>query len=267
MEQKKVKKIILLVLILLAMFILILIALGCLGKIDNKQPIPTGNVDIFDVIFEVGNKQEDKIATNIENADANNEQESDTNNKSMIIGKIKKSKKNNNSNQLGKDNNNSKTSNNESKTNNDNPKPTNGMTVYDDETNWSNWTKLNIFKNTSYFVEDNKIAPASENSYQFVIRNNNDFNIKYDLKLSENNEFNINMRYRLKQNGEYIIGNDNEYVTYDKLNQYNVNLVDNAYDVYTLDWKWVESENDTQIGEQDIDVNYELNLQILAMQV
>ena len=63
MEQKKDnKKVILLVLILLAMFILILIALGYLGKIDNKQPIPTGNVDIFDVIFEVGGK----VTTNIQ---------------------------------------------------------------------------------------------------------------------------------------------------------------------------------------------------------
>ena len=189
MEQKKEndKKIILMMLILLAIIILIIIALSYLGKIENKQPIPTGNVDIFDVIFEEENKKEDSSTTEIENANVNSNNQED---QKMIVGKVRKNNKKSNGGSL---------------------------VVHDNENKWSDWTKLNIFKNPSYFIEENKIAPTSKNSYQFVIRNNSDVGIKYSLNLNEINDYKINMKYKLKQNGEYVAGNDNEYVTFDKL--------------------------------------------------
>ena len=93
----------------------------------------------------------------------------------------------------------------------------------------------------------------------------NDFNIKYNLKAMQTNIYNINMKYRLKLNGDYVLGNDNEYVTADELKQYNIGLANNTYDVYTLDWKWFESSNDTEIGE-DVNSFYRLDLQVTAYQ-
>ena len=49
-----------------------------------------------------------------------------------------------------------------------------------------------------YHVLNGVIAPASENSYQFVIRNHNKFNIKYSLEFIEENKYNINMKILTK---------------------------------------------------------------------
>ena len=86
-----------------------------------------------------------------------------------------------------------------------------GVEVFDEKTAYSKKTTLDIFNSSTYYVADNKIAPASENSYQFVIRNNNDFNIEYDLDMIEENKYNINMKYRLKLNGVYVAGSDEEW--------------------------------------------------------
>lgn len=140
---------------------------------------------------------------------------------------------------------------------------TDGVDVYDDDVFFSTSTKLNIFTQTSYYVVDGKIAPTSENSYQFVIRNNNDFNITYSLEMFETNKYNINMKYRLKLNGVYVLGSNTEYVSASELKQYNMTLTGNKYDVYTLDWKWFESDNDTEVG-MNIDSEYELDVKISA---
>lgn len=137
--------------------------------------------------------------------------------------------------------------------------------VYDEHVKYSNNTKLNIFTHKSYYVKSDAIAPDSQNSYQFVVRNNNDFAIIYNLKMEESNPYNINMKYRLKLDGKYILGNHKEWVTAKELIENEVVLADKSYNVYTLDWKWFESndEVDTKIGT-NIDSNYQLNISFLA---
>ena len=71
------------------------------------------------------------------------------------------------------------------------------------------------------------------------------------------------MKYRLKLNGVYVAGNANKWLTYDELNQYNIGLSSNTYNVYTLEWKWFESKNDTEVGT-NINSNYKLELKITA---
>lgn len=140
------------------------------------------------------------------------------------------------------------------------------IVVEDNTTVYSANTPLRIFTHTSYNIVNNVIAPMSENSYQFVIRNNNDFDLNYSFEAIEENKYNINMKYRLKLNGKYVLGNDNKYVTAKDLYQYDITLNSGNHDVYTLDWKWFESKNDTEIGT-NINSNYKLNLKILASQV
>lgn len=221
-EKSSKRTIILIILILILLIIIFFLLINCMGKIENNVKIPTGNIDIFDIVFSCCHE-------NSENCTCN--------------------KKNNNY------------SSNDNSTNSEN-----GFIIYDNEVKYSKEnTPLNIFTQVSYYVVNGTIAPGSENSYQFIIRNNNKFNIKYNLEIIEENQYNINMKFKLKQNGKYVAGSDTTYVSASELNQYLKSLSSKNYDVYTLEWKWLESENDTQIGT-NINSNYALNLKMLASQ-
>ncbi len=256
-EKKNEKNFIIMILILIALIIIIFLLIRNLGFIEHKPQIPTGNVDIFDIIFQQSCNNSCCKNNGI------NCNECDICNKNNInCGTFGDNNNNNNGNSNNKNNNDNSNNN-----NNSNPPiiedKQDELEVYDNETKFSQNTPLNIFTNTTYYVVGDKISPSSENSYQFVIRNNNGFNINYDLELNEDNKYNINMKYRLKLNGEYVSGSDDEWLTYDEINQYDVKLSANNYNVYTLDWKWVESENDTEVGT-NIDSNYKLELKITA---
>lgn len=226
-ENNKEKKIVLWILLLILIIIIIFLLIRSFGRIDHNYLIPTGNVDIFDINFGKDNC----------NCACNNCNYSCSNNSKPVNGEVTN--------------------------NNDSDDKSNDVIVYDKDLVYSNNTKLNIFTQTSYHIVNDKIAPTSENSYQFVIRNNNDFNIKYNLEMIETNKYNINMKFRLKLNGKYVVGSDGKYVTASELNQYDMFLAGNKYDVYTLDWKWFESSNDTEIGT-NIKSNYKLDLKITA---
>ena len=224
-------------------FIIVFLLIRCLGFIDHKPKIPTGNIDIFDIIFE-------QNCNNNCNCNCN----------SCNNGNCKNCTNSNNCTSTNYNNSNSNSNNFNGTTQ---PEEKSGLEVFDKETEYTHNTPLSIFTNTTYYVVENKIAPLTENAYQFVIRNHNDFNIKYILELNEENKYDINMKYRLKVNGVYVAGNDDKWLTYNELNQYNIGLSANNYDVYTLEWKWFESENDTEVGT-NINSNYKLGLKITA---
>ena len=264
-ERKKEQLIVIIILILITIFVIVFLLIKYIGTIEHKPRIPTGNVDIFDIIF----------TNNQNNCNCNCDCHKN-NNTPIYCDKCKNNAANcvtnNNTTNLGIASTNNTNTGNTSTGNitggddkDDDYETKEGMFVYDKEKEYSQNTKLNIFKQVSYYVAEDKIAPASENSYQFVVRNNNDFNIIYNLETIENNEYNINMKYRLKLNGKYVLGNDKEYVTASELDQYNLGLASKTYDVYTLDWKWIEDSNDTEIGEE-IDAHYKLELKITANQ-
>ncbi len=215
-EQKHERNFIAYIITALLVIILLFLLNMSLGYIEHKPLIPTGNVDIFDIIF----KKDCDNECNCNNGGNPNKGSSGSPSEDSVE-------------------------------------------VFDEQIEYSQNTKLHIFTNTAYYVVNNKIAPSSSNSYQFVIRNNNEFNIKYDLDLLEENKYNINMKYRLKLNGVYVAGSDDEWLTYDELKQENIGLAANTYDVYALDWKWFEGSNDTEVGT-NIDSNYKLELKITA---
>lgn len=134
-----------------------------------------------------------------------------------------------------------------------------GAHIFDQKGIYDNSTKLRIFTNPTYEFK-NIIAPLSTNVYQFVVRNNNDFNITYNIKMEEENPYNINMKYRLKLNYSYVKGDEETWVTYEDLELSGLELISNGgRDVYQLEWKWFESENDTYIGTS-IDADYTLKI-------
>ena len=260
-EKKNEIFFILMFLIIIILIITIFLLVRNLGFINDKPKIPTGNIDIFDIIFE----QNNNCNCNCDSCNKNN-----CNNCTDLNKCISNNCNNNNYSSSNYNNNNSNNNGNNSNSGNNGneisqPDKESGIEVFDKETEYSKNTTLNIFTNTTYYVVDDKIAPLTENSYQFIIRNHNDFNIKYNLELNEENFNKINMKYRLKLNDEYVSGDNETWLTYDELKQDSIVLSANNYDVYTLDWKWFESENDTEVGTS-INSDYKLKLKITAFE-
>jgi hypothetical protein len=73
------------------------------------------------------------------------------------------------------------------------------------------------------------------------------------------------MKYRLTHEGEYLAGSETEWVTFDELNQSQRIIKNKKDDVYFLEWKWFDSENDTEIGESDSS-DYSLQIILKATQ-
>lgn len=226
-DKRTKNKLLIITLIVIILILLLLIAFLLkkgLNKEENKL-IPTGNVDIFEI-----------------NCDCSNE---------------------NNNNQGGKDDNPDNPSDNNNNNNGSSNNTSGEFDAYDSNAVWQSTNKLRIFENPIYQM-DTIIAPLSTNSYQFVIRNNTTYNVDYSLKFTETNDYKINMKYRLKKNGQYIVGTDDEWVTYEKLNLNYNNITANSNDTFILEWKWHESDNDTKIGS--IEANYSLSITLSASQ-
>ncbi len=138
----------------------------------------------------------------------------------------------------------------------------NKFDVFDNEKdpiNWNGSKDLKIFTNSIYSVEGT-IAPESENTYQFIVRNSTKYKIQYQIQFVETNDYNINMKYKLKKNNDYIVNN---YSNASELAVKDYILNPGENDTYYLDWKWVSSSNDTSIGKNP-DAKYGLKIEVKA---
>lgn len=121
---------------------------------------------------------------------------------------------------------------------------------------------LNIFS-TNDFVAQGKIAPSSTGQYNFYIKNNNSFSVVYNLSFDEENKNNINIKYKLKKNNKYIV---DKWSDYSKIDDINIYLNSQETNKYVLEYKWIESLNDTEIGTKK-NIDYKLNLNVYAQEV
>ena len=140
--------------------------------------------------------------------------------------------------------------------------PDGEVEVYDndkDPVTWNGSDNLNIFSNSIYNI-DGVIAPESENTYQFVVRNNTKYKIKYSIDFIETNDYHINMKYKLKKNDSYII---NSYSKPNSLAVKDYVLNSGENDTYYLDWKWISNNNDTEIGSNP-EAIYKLKIEVKA---
>ena len=124
---------------------------------------------------------------------------------------------------------------------------------------WNGSHDLDIFNKSIYNI-DGFIAPESENTYQFIVRNNASYKIKYSIEFIETNDYHINMKYKLKKNDSYLISS---YSNASNLTVSDFVLNPGENDTYYLDWKWVSSDNDTSIGKTP-DVKYGLKIKVEA---
>ena len=149
---------------------------------------------------------------------------------------------------------------NENNDNSDNSDKTEYI-IKDKDGNWIYQNELNIFSNPAYEFK-NIIAPESSNVYQFILYNSNNNEIKYYINMEETNPYNINMMYKLKKNGSYIAGDKSNWVDVDELNTTLSSLHSKDTDSYSLEWKWVSSSNDNDIGKSN-DAQYALKIKIV----
>lgn len=136
------------------------------------------------------------------------------------------------------------------------PKDIQEIVIADDKKVFTNETEIDIFKT-------GKIAPTSNGTYLFYIKNPNAFSIKYNIKFLEENKYDINMKYRIKKDGQYVIGNEDKWEDCEKLKINDYIIPKDSYSAYEIEWNWEESDNDTYIGIQEENY-YKIFLEIYA---
>ncbi len=134
-----------------------------------------------------------------------------------------------------------------------------GFIVKDKDIRWSEGTTAEIFENPLY-DRGKLIAPESKNTYEFTIKNSTGYKLIYKIDFIEENPYYINMKYKLKKNGTYIV---DSYSIASALNIANIVLDVNSSDVYDLEWYWISSSNDTEIGKTP-NASYSLKIDIEA---
>lgn len=137
-----------------------------------------------------------------------------------------------------------------------------GLIVRDDYSMITN-KEIKVFSSSSSLVSHNRIAPSSTGEYKFYIKNNNSFDVVYNINFAVSNPYSINLKYRLKENGKYLI---KEWSSYSDVAHSNVFLKSKNSNKYTLEYKWVESDIDTEIGNFG-NAGYKLYLSIFAREV
>lgn len=122
---------------------------------------------------------------------------------------------------------------------------------------WGITETINVFNNKYY--KESKIAPGVEGDYVFTVNNGLDHSVAYKMSLEEINNMDINMKYKIKLNGEYIVS---EWTDISDINLDAVQIERGTKDDYVLEWKWVDAENDTEIGISAENAIYIININI-----
>ena len=233
MEEEKKRNIrFFIIVILLIVIILILLFFRKFGKIENSL-IPTGNVDVFDIDIKCNCSESENPEDCVTTDEDGNIITIPTFNEvtnKKVIGKVFVDDKN-------------------------------GNYVYQQN--------LRIFTNSAYEYTD-KIAPGVSNTYNFVVHNSTNMKLRYYVEMYEESDYNINLKYRLRRNNSYVIGNDNTWVTPNKLKTEFSKINASASDSYSLDWQWMyedgKDNEDTFAGE-NMTSNYKLNIRFYFEQI
>ena len=136
--------------------------------------------------------------------------------------------------------------------------------VAEDDIEITKDTELDIFLNQKF---NNKkiIAPRSSGSYSFCVENVSGKDVVYSINFEDKMDYSINMKYKLKIDNAYVRGDENTYLSLDKLNMSDIVVLKDSINVFTLEWYWEDDDrNDTIVGSQKNDEYYTLNLEILA---
>lgn len=143
-----------------------------------------------------------------------------------------------------------------------NPTPINTLEITQNNISWDKIEDLDIFNNPE-FNNEKIVVLMSKGSYEFVISNTINEKIKYSIMAEEVNDLNINMKYRLKLDNIYVVGDKDTWVDIKDLILQDVIVPKNSSNIYTLEWYWEESNNDTHIGSQ-VYAEYKCRIKIVS---
>ena len=239
--------------VLLIIILIILLFFSRLGKINN-YPVPTGNVEVFDIDVDI-----DYAEVSHGNTEYNGKTNTDINIGTSYSKNVRTEKSY--SKKTETSDNNQDIEKKIPTYDKDKDKDVLGRVYVDDKNgNYIYQQNLDIFNNAVYQYT-NKIAPGVSNTYHFVVHNSSKMNLKYYVEMYENSEYQVNLRYRLKRNNNYVVGNDNNWVTADELKTAFQNINDSSSDSYSLDWKWFDHDDvvDTKAGKNMTSL-YKLNI-------
>lgn len=135
----------------------------------------------------------------------------------------------------------------------------NYLFVVSEGNKWGTEQEINVFNNE--FYSDNVIAPGVCGKYDFSVENTGHKLVTYNLELEEINDKNINLQYKVKMNGEYIL---EQWTRVEDISLSTFQLQPYTNADYTLEWEWIDAENDTSIGEDAENAMYKIKIKINA---
>lgn len=226
-NEKKYNRIYLTIISILLIVIIILLLFCRFGKTANLGLVATGNVDVFDI---------DVFCNHIQGSVDTNS--FDFNTKTDKFGNVLPTY------------------------DKEKDKDVLGIVYVDDKNgNYIYQQRLEIFTNAA-FNYTTKIAPGVSNTYNFVVHNSVNTDIKYYIEMYEESEYKVNLKYRLKNGDNYVVGNDATWVSVDELQTAMKELGKGSSDQYSLDWKWFDDDLNDNIAGKNMESEYKLNIRI-----
>lgn len=134
--------------------------------------------------------------------------------------------------------------------------------VKENQAEFDDLKELHIFEN-KYFNDRSIIAPGISGTYYFTVENDTKSNWLYNVNFKEQNDYNVNMVYKIKLNGAYIFGDENSWYKNSDFSKLDLPLHSNTIDLYTVEWKWEDTDYDTQIGQTE-GANYKLSVNVIG---
>lgn len=121
--------------------------------------------------------------------------------------------------------------------------------IFEGTKEWKEIKELDIFSGEHTHVAKDKIAPGVQDTYTYTVECQGNSNMMYNMQFSDVNPYNVNMIFKLKRNGQYVAGDEKTWVKVEQLSQTDMTIVPGTIDVFTLEWRWEHSENDTEVGK------------------
>lgn len=156
-----------------------------------------------------------------------------------------------------------------------------GVEVYDENTVWQGNTNVEIFRFTyegcenkvtvAGSDEDKLIAPGTQNTYSFTIKNTGNVSLDYTMTMRAyvtGTDLTIPVTARvIGHDGSYLLGSADEYVDVLRLSEVDKKgtLAAERYSNYTLEWMWPfegDDEYDTMLGNLATEGDLTLTVEI-----
>jgi hypothetical protein len=115
-------------------------------------------------------------------------------------------------------------------------------------------TQLDIFNDDPRFAPDRLIAPFTNQTFEFGVRNTmTDMSLPYTLSIKGTNLADLPIVASLTRNGTYVLGGPSaaQMVPLSEISFDEQNLAANATDLFVLNYQWrtVTDELDTALGD------------------